>query len=193
MINYRDLSRTVSQALRHDPGRYGLIVDAQGWVAVSDLITALGREHVQWHSLTEADLKKMILHSDKMRHEINGMRIRALYGHSIQRTLEREPSRPPNILFHGTDTDAAEIILVQGLSPMARQHVHLSVDKKTAKQVGLRKSSKPVILQIAAGSAHQHGTRFYKGNDLVWLADYVPPTFITLLAEKSSPADDMMR
>jgi putative RNA 2'-phosphotransferase len=61
---------------------------------------------------------------------------------------------------------------------MGRQHVHLSVDTATATQVGRRKAKDPVILRIRAGDAHGAGARFYRGNDLIWLADIVAPDFI---------------
>jgi putative RNA 2'-phosphotransferase len=67
---------------------------------------------------------------------------------------------------------------------MNRQYVHLSADIDTARQVGRRKDSHPVILQVLAGQAHGHGITFYQGNDLVWLADDVPPDFIEKVEER---------
>ncbi len=70
-------------------------------------------------------------------------------------------------------------ILEEGLKPMGRQYVHLSADQATAKEVGVRKSSHPVILVIHAANANQEGCLFYEGNEKVWLADYVPGSVIT--------------
>lgn len=64
---------------------------------------------------------------------------------------------------------------------MGRQYVHLSMDTITAKQVGKRKTPKPVILQVRADDAYKAGVPFYRGNDLVWLADVVAPEFISLV------------
>jgi len=33
-------------------------------------------------------------------------------------------------------------------------------------------------MRIGAAAAHGSGVRFYRGNDLVWLADAVAPEFI---------------
>jgi putative RNA 2'-phosphotransferase len=49
---------------------------------------------------------------------------------------------------------------------------------ETARQVALRRTPHPVILQIAALQAHQQGIKFYLGNDMIWLADHIPPQFI---------------
>jgi putative RNA 2'-phosphotransferase len=105
-------------------------------------------------------------------------RIRALYGHSTPQKLLKEPAAPPAILFHGTAPKTVALIRKEGLRPMGRQYVHLSADIPTATQVGRRKAKDPVILPIRAAEAHEAGMRFYRGNDLVWLADAVAPAFI---------------
>jgi putative RNA 2'-phosphotransferase len=182
-IDYVKLSRTVSHALRHEPGAYGLTLDSQGWVSVDHLLGALRNNDPLWQALTERDLTEMIGRSAKVRHEIAGNRIRALYGHSTSDPLLREPSRPPDVLFHGTDPVAAQAIQAQGLKPMARQNVHLSLDRETARQVGVRKNAHPVILRIQADQAYHSGVSFYEGNSLVWLADYVPAVFISVVTD----------
>ena len=72
----------------------------------------------------------MIASADKRRHEVVGDRIRALYGHSLPGKLRRETAKPPAMLFHGTSPEAAEKILREGLKPMRRQYVHLSVSDR---------------------------------------------------------------
>jgi putative RNA 2'-phosphotransferase len=63
---------------------------------------------------------------------------------------------------------------------MRRQYVHLSIDVETAIQVGRRKARPPVVIQVRAGEAASRGVRFYRGNDMVWLADTVPPEYLAL-------------
>ena len=41
------LSKEVSYALRHHPEEYGLVLDAEGWVALDMLVDAL-RAHGGW-------------------------------------------------------------------------------------------------------------------------------------------------
>ena len=177
-MRYADLSRTISHALRHQPWLYELELDDGGWVSVEALLAALRSGKPAWAGLDEADLVRMMAEAAKQRYEMRDGRIRALYGHSTPQKLLRAPAPPPAILFHGTAPETAERIRREGLRPMARQYVHLSVDIPTAQQVGRRKAAEPVILCIAAGEAHDAGVPFYRGNDLVWLADAVPPAFI---------------
>jgi putative RNA 2'-phosphotransferase len=173
------LSRTVSHALRHEPWLYELELDSEGWVSINTLLSALQHEAKRWRNLSEVDLAQMIANSDKQRHEISKGKIRALYGHSVPEKLQKIEAIPPSLLFHGTYPEAIAQIRLQGLKPMNRQYVHLSTDQETAQQVGQRKASVPIILEIDALRAHQNGIKFYAGNNIVWLADRVPPEFIT--------------
>lgn len=95
----------------------------------------------EWKEVTENELSKMVELSDKKRHEILGGKIRALYGHSVPQKIQKENSIPPSILFHGTKRELVQQILSEGIQPMGRQYVHLSVDIDTAKIVGKLKGS----------------------------------------------------
>jgi putative RNA 2'-phosphotransferase len=181
MTDRKDLgsiSRIASHALRHEPWLYELELDDEGWVPVDELLSALRVEKPEWSTLMESDLAEMISCSDKKRHELRDGKIRALYGHSVPGKLLKQPAEPPAVLYHGTSPDTAERIKADGLRPMGRQYVHLSVDKATAAQVGRRKSQTPVLLEVNAAQAHEVGITFYRGNDQVWLADFIPGVFI---------------
>lgn len=177
-LDFTKLSRTVSHALRHAPWLYELELDEEGWVDVNLLLSALRQERWEWENLTEADLAEMVRLSDKKRFEWGDRQIRALYGHSLPGKLAKIPAQPPETLYHGTSPKVLEMIRREGLQPMSRQYVHLSVETETATSVGKRKSKQPVLLKIRALEAHQAGVTFYQGNEQVWLADVVPPQFI---------------
>lgn len=172
------LSRQVSHALRHEPWLYELELDREGWTSLNDLVDALQRSGVEWSGLGRADLERMVAGSSKKRHEIEGERIRAIYGHSVPGLFSREAAVPPERLFHGTSRVAYEAILSQGLQPMGRQYVHLSVDVETARAVGERKDSAPLLLDVSALSASENGIQFYRGNEKVWLVKELPAEFL---------------
>jgi putative RNA 2'-phosphotransferase len=180
-MNYVELSKEVSYALRHAPWEYELTMDNQGFVPVSELLAALNETGHYDKTVTEEDLIRMMEASDKKRHEIVGGKIRALYGYSIPMKIEKEPSVPPDVLYHGTAKRFLDSILSDGLKPMSRQYVHLSTDVEMAESVGKRHDSHPVILKIDAKAAHASGILFCKGNDRVWLTDALPAKFISLL------------
>ncbi len=171
----------MSHALRHEPWLYELELDEEGWVSVEALLAILRTIKKEWTNLSEVDLAKMIQQSSKKRHEIKAGKIRALYGHSTSQKLLKEAVEPPEILYHGTTPEFALIIATEGLKPMGRQYVHLSSDVETARQVGERKSKKTVILLIKARHAYQSKIKFYRGNEHVWLADYILPEFVAVI------------
>lgn len=193
-IDRRRLSKTVAHALRHAPADYGLDPDAAGWVDVRALLDALREKRPAWAGLTGDDLAWMIEASDKRRYEIRGGRIRALYGHSYP-VASGDPELPPEHLYHGTPPRSAERILAEGLRPMGRHRVHLSVDVRDAVAVGKRRSPEPAVLRVRAAGAHDAGVAFYPSAsalagrrpdggrelDRIWLAEAIPPRFIDLL------------
>jgi putative RNA 2'-phosphotransferase len=204
LLSDRDLaklSHILSYALRHNPLKYDLVLDKEGWTSISELLIALSLHHddQQHHSnrwlrhIEKQNLEEMIARSDKIRFEINDDKIRALYGHSSSSIpftkIQKIASKPPDILYHGTSPSAAKNIMSEGLRPMNRQYVHLSTDKHTALQVGKRKTilkkeeeQQPVIIAVSAIEAYNTGVyHFYQASDSVWLSDYIHPNFIELL------------
>ncbi len=179
--SYANLSRCMSHALRHEPWIYELELDDEGWASVEVLLESLRTQRQDWNELEVSDFERVIERSSKKRHEIRGNLIRALYGHSTPQKLRKTPATPPKILYHGTAPEMVTKILAEGLQPMERQYVHLSVDKGTAIEVGRRKSVSPVILVIDTKKSDECGTVFYEGNEKVWLADEIPPALINVL------------
>jgi putative RNA 2'-phosphotransferase len=179
------ISKLLSHALRHEPWLYELELDEQGWTPLAPVLAALHREFPQWQ-IDESTIAEMIQKSAKKRHELEPAtpsapaRIRALYGHSLPtHHIQKAPITPPDFLFHGTAPETVPLILNDGLKPMSRHYVHLSIDTATALNVGSRKSKTPALLTIHSGKAHAAGLPFYTGNDKVLLADHIPPQFIT--------------
>lgn len=168
-------SKLVSLLLRHDPGRAGLSLDRGGWVdldALAEGLAALG------HQLTRSELEHVLSGGNEPRFEVRAERVRARYGHSIPVDLEREPSLPPELLFHGTAERRVERVLREGVRPMGRQMVHLSGDRDTARRVGAR-HGEPVVLVIeAARLAEEVGALFYRLPGGVWLVRAVPAGFV---------------
>ncbi len=176
-MDYMKLSKEVSFALRHEPWKYELELDENGWVDIDQLIESL-RWDRKWKSLDIKDLEIMIEKSDKKRHEINNGKIRALYGHSTPKKIVKEAKIPPDVLYHGTPKYFIESIREQGLIPKSRQYVHLSSDIETAIQVGKRRSENPILLKINAKQASIDGVKFYHENDTIWLIDYIDSKYI---------------
>lgn len=73
---------------------------------------------------------------------------------------------------------SCEAIMSEGLKPMVRQYVHLSVDIDTAKRVGSRRDSSPILLEVEAKKAFEDSLASSQGNDKVSLAEDIPPKYL---------------
>ena len=177
-MNYSKLSHTISQALRHTPQDYGLCLDSLGFVRCHDLFAALAKCSDEWKNLSVEDIEAAMACSTKRRFEVVGDKIRATYGHSIPGVCAGELREPPEILYHGTTTDAASIIAVEGLKPMGRNYVHLSVAPDVAQMVARRHGQQVVILKVKAKEADLDGIHFWFCNDTTWNAEYIPIAFL---------------
>ncbi len=180
-MDYIRLSKEISYALRHAPWEYELELDENGFVSIKQLLHSLNSSNEYDREITKEDLEYIISCSDKKRHEIVGDKIRALYGHSIPTKIEKTTAIPPDILYHGTAKRFLDSIMKDGLLPMKRQYVHLSVDTDMATLVGKRRDHNPIILVIDAKTASKDGIKFYIGNDKVWLCDKMPAKYIKIL------------
>ena len=175
------LSKFLALILRHQPERFALAIDEQGWAPFAEVLEIVqGLPNFRW--ATRADVMAVVeggTGTDKRRFEVEGNRIRARYGHSFaQPTISYEPCVPPPVLYHGTSPQALASIRREGLEPMGRQYVHLSPDLDTAVRVGARHDEHPVILTIRAAEAHVAGVAFYQADEAVYLARHVPATFL---------------
>lgn len=171
-------SKFLSLVLRHDPGRIGIELDAQGWVAIDTLLRQCAAHR---KPISRELLNRIVQENDKKRFAISpdGLQIRASQGHSVEVDLALDPIHPPEFLYHGTAERNAASIQQTGLNRAARQHVHLSLDRATATKVGQR-HGKPIIFIVKAADMHRAGHQFFLSANGVWLTDSVPPEFLTL-------------
>ncbi|WP_157269228.1 RNA 2'-phosphotransferase [Azohydromonas aeria] len=170
-------SKFLSFVLRHQPEAIGLVLDADGWGNVDELIAGTARQGKQ---LSRELIEQVVATNDKKRFEFSadGQRIRAVQGHST-RSVQRqfEPRQPPEVLFHGTASRFVAAIDREGLKPGSRHHVHLSAEEQTARAVGIRYGL-PVVLVVDAARMHAQGFVFHQAENGVWLTARVPPAFL---------------
>ena len=162
--------------LRHEPTKYGLVLDVNGWTAVDELLAAAQRAGVP---LTRPLMEQVIADNEKQRFALSddGSQVRARQGHSVEVDLGLAPVTPLETLCHGTAATSVDAIRRAGSQRRSRQHVHLSPDEETAIKVGQR-HGKPVVLRVQAAALHRAGHQFFLSENGVWLVDAVPPEFL---------------
>jgi putative RNA 2'-phosphotransferase len=172
----KSLSKVMALVLRHQPERFGVTLDPEGYVSLEELLVAVDRMRP---GTSRADLVAVVegLEPAKRRFTISGDSIRANYGHSLRARVSHEEATPPAVLYHGTWEGAVNVILERGLLPMGRQYVHLTTNRDLARRIGSR-HGKPVVVCVDARRAHDGGVRFYRANDSFWLVDTLPPGYL---------------
>ncbi|MFX0043748.1 MAG: RNA 2'-phosphotransferase [Candidatus Hodarchaeota archaeon] len=180
---YIKISKFLAYILRHDPGKFHLQLDSEGYADLTAVLKILNSRY-QDKKITKELIEKIILESDKRRFEIVENKIRAYYGHSLkQKIMMREAEILPPFLFHGTTKRAYERIIKEGLKSENRQYVHLSGNLEDAVLVGKRRTNNPIILKINTKTSKEGGITFYKSGDL-YLTNYIPPHFIKKIEER---------
>jgi putative RNA 2'-phosphotransferase len=175
--HHRRLSKFLSLILRHEPEKFGLRLDAEGSVPLSELLAVVQRER-GWERVTEEQIREVVATSDKQRFEITGDNIRARYGHSVPQPIAYAEVEPPEILYHGTSPQSLPAIRAMGLRSMRRQYVHLSTQVEQARAVGRRHSHAPVVLTVRAHAAWQAGVKFSRPEERLYLSPAIPAEFI---------------
>ncbi|MFG2027088.1 RNA 2'-phosphotransferase [Streptomyces sp. NPDC048825] len=168
------VSKYLSKHLRHQPELIGLTLDEGGWVEIETLMAATAAHGFRF---TRAELDHVVATNDKRRFAIEGTRIRASQGHSIEVDLGLSPATPPAYLYHGTVARNLDAIRAEGLRPMNRHDVHLSADRETATRVGARRG-RPVVLSVDAAAMHRDSHVFRVSANDVWLTAAVPPRYL---------------
>jgi putative RNA 2'-phosphotransferase len=178
--NFVKVSKFLSYILRHNPQKYGLELDANGFTNLKEVLKLLKKRFPNI-DIDKSYLENLIRQSDKKRFQITDGKIRAYYGHSIDKKIKfSDTSNIPDKLYHGTTHKAFKKIKSQGLKSKGRQYVHLSKDVSTAKEVGKRRTPSPIILEIDAKNARNKGINFYKSGDMI-LSDFIPSEYISKL------------
>lgn len=174
------LSKFISMILRHKPQVIGITLDEHGWADVDELIKGINEtgEEIEFSK----DTLETIVKTDKKQRYIfsqDKTLIRANQWHSIPVDVELEKKEPPKVLYHGTGVKSVKAIQEQGLLPMERLYVHLSIDVKTATNVGKRHDT-PVIFQVNAEQMQKDGYDFFQSVNGVWLTKEVPAKYLEL-------------
>ncbi len=162
-------SKKLSYLLRHSG-----LPDEQGWIPIEKLVLDYG--------YTEQSLKQIVANDERHRYEFSddGIKVRAIYGHSNHVHIQWPEAIPPKILYHGTATKNLNAILLEGLKSMSRQYVHLSETVEDAIKVGKR-HGEPIVLAIDTQKVIDDGECFYRVPNGVWLVRKVIYQHIKLL------------
>lgn len=179
----KNIEKYISYILRHGATTENVKIDKEGWVLVSDIIEKIQKTRCK--NFDFETLRLFVNTNSKKRYELTNdhLKIRASQGHSdISVSISFKEVIPPDVLYHGTAERFLESILLTGLNKMARQYVHLSLNKKIASEVG-RRYGVLRILKINAKRMHEDGVKFFLSENNVYLVGNVETKYIEVTDE----------
>jgi len=197
------ISKTLTQILRHKAPDLGISIDRAGFCKTEDVLAA---PWLQELNCTLVDVEKVVKDSDKQRFEVQVFEdvhhIRAVQGHSIeavddeaslQRLLEDDPELP-ELCIHGTYSRYLPLIMKTGLKPGGaegacfRKHVHFSPFEPGDKKVisGMRYDA-DIAVWVDIRKAMKAGIPFYISPNKVILSpgkdELIPLEFFQKVTE----------
>ena len=192
VLNDRELDhlgRVLTGILRHFPDRYGLAVDAHGWIELSAIARAIAQRHPVYRWLRPQHLVAIAETDAKGRYEVRDDRIRATYGHTLEVDLDLPTDNMPDHLYYPVTTEEAAIVLEVGLRPSDRKKVHLSKTAADAVAAGKVRTPEPIVLEIDTRRARDDGIVIMQAGKTVYLAERIPAEMLRRL-EAPPSADD---
>lgn len=170
-------SKELSWLLRHGARGAGVAIDPAGWVAIADVLRAL--------KMTRAQLDDAVANNNKSRLTVDGGRIRACQGHSLECGVSLDALEASwaihdgaGRVWHGTAAAVVPSIAAEGILPQRRTHVHLAPTLGSA--VGKR-AQVDVMLGIDPDRLRAAGITLYRAQNGVILARRIPPECIVEL------------
>ncbi|MDP2840908.1 MAG: RNA 2'-phosphotransferase, partial [Candidatus Methanoperedens sp.] len=119
---------------------------------------------------------------EKGRYEIQGRKIRARYGHSVDVDLDYLETTLPD-LYYGASREEVDILLEKGIRPIKQRYVHLSTSIDKALEVAKIHTDDPVLIRINAEEAQKDGVKLLTANDNIVLSDEILPQYLSLVQD----------
>ncbi|KAL7749442.1 tRNA 2'-phosphotransferase [Sorochytrium milnesiophthora] len=189
------LSKLLSRVLRHQAVAMGFRISSDGFIPVDDLL-----QHRDFRRYSFSDLQRVVADNDKQRFVLacsdsGKWRIRANQGHSMRTVadVEMQPILAPGDVrcaVHGTRRAVWPAIRAQGLSRMARNHVHFAEGMPDDDRVvsGMRGSS-DLFVHLDVEAALRDGMKLYKSANGVILTDgfdgIIPPRYFSRVVDRA--------
>ncbi|MBM3992457.1 MAG: hypothetical protein FJ298_15860, partial [Planctomycetes bacterium] len=173
------ITRSLAYMLRHQPEKFDLELDKEGFGELEHVVRALGERLGE--AVEAGDVMSAVEGGDRPRYELRGDKIRALYGHSIP-VEPGEPSQPPEFLYVGIDARDLDRAKQYGLRGGRRRFLHLALSAEDAREAGRRAAQEYAILQVFSMDAWEEGVNFYDRRTL-YLCEQIPTQYLQVLEQ----------
>jgi len=171
-VNSR-LSKLLALYLRHRPEEAGLQIDTHGFVPLDEMLRAVQERYPE---AQEGDIRRLVEDAPAPRFEIGERGIRALYGHSFFVEMDGEPMAAPQLLYMGCLRKEVARFRAEGIKPVDRYYVHLSLSREAAAERS-HQPGDPCVIEVLAAQAQAAGQQFHQRGEVI-LTGQVPAQFV---------------
>jgi putative RNA 2'-phosphotransferase len=177
--------------LGHRPDEFGLVLDADGFVSMKQVLQVLAGEP-GWGFVRRHHLEEVAALLEPPRFEVKGEMLRGLP--PAQGNLRRPPGEtPPALLYAAIPPRAHAGVWQEGLKPPGERELVLATTAALALKLGRRRSPEPVLVTVQAQAAARAGIDFQGYGEDLFLAPVLPREFLQLPSppekqEKAQPA-----
>ncbi|MDX9786803.1 MAG: hypothetical protein RBT11_08500 [Desulfobacterales bacterium] len=170
------LAKLLIYILGRNPGEFGLVPDARGYVRIKDLLKAICEED-GWRHIRRSHLNEVVLVNSNPPIEIEGERVRAVDREGLPRlTVSEEVVKQ---LYCCIRKKAYAAALEKGVLPGADPFVILSDDRGMAERLGRRYDAAPVLLTVSVSLMKRRGLPLQYAGGTLYLAERIPPDCFT--------------
>lgn len=167
------LSKLLALFLRHRPEEAGLQMDPYGFVPLEEMLKTVQERYPE---IVEADIRKLVEDTAPPRFQISERGIRALYGHSFSVEMDGAPTQAPELLYMGCLRKEVQGFRAEGIKPVDRYYVHLSLTRESAAERS-HQPGEAWVIEVFAGQAQAGGLSFYQRGEVI-LTREIPPQFV---------------
>jgi putative RNA 2'-phosphotransferase len=172
-----DLARMLTYLLCHRPDEFGLVLAADGFIPVKQVLQALTGEP-GWGFVRRHHLDQVAALMQPPAFELADDRIRCLAPGPAR--LRRADAAPPALLYAAIPPKAHERVWEEGLKPPPQKELVLAATRETAMKLGRRRAPEPVIVTVQAQAAVRAGIPFQGYGDELFLAPALSREFLQL-------------
>ena len=172
-----DLARMLTYMLCHRPDEFGLVLAADGFIPVKQVLQALTGEP-DWGFVRRHHLDQMAALMQPPAFELAHDQIRCLAPGPAR--LRRPVATPPALLYAAIPPKAHGRVWEEGLKPPPEKELVLAATRETAMKLGRRRAPEPVIVTVQTQAALRAGIAFQGYGDELFLAPALPREFIQL-------------
>lgn len=174
-----NLARMLAYILGHRPDEFGLVLAADGSVAIKQLLQALVHEP-GWGFVRRQHLEQLAGLMQPPAFELFEEKIRGLKPGPLP--VRRPGETPPPLLYLAIPPKVHERIFQEGLKAAAGQELLLARTKETALKLGKRRAPTPILITIQTQAAAKVGISFTGYGEELFLATALPREFLQMPA-----------